>query len=268
MRRAATERGRGGRATASSSGLRSAVGLLCVVGGPARPSAGAVAWFGPVGATLGATLGAAWWALRLGLPPTVAAAVVVALDLGLTGMLHFDGLVDAADGLVPHLSREKRLAVMAEPTVGAFGVLAGAMALVLRVVALSSIRGPGLAASVLLLGGLALLSRSVMGFVVARLDYAPGGGGFPERFGAVTAGRDEQERVPAWPAVAGGLLALAALVAYGPSAGAAAWAAALVGSGVVVWLARRRLGGYTGDVLGAAGVLGETLGLVLAAAKW
>jgi cobalamin synthase len=45
-------------------------------------------------------------------------------------------------------------------------------------------------------------------------------------------------------------------------------AAELAGAGAVLYLAYRRLGGYTGDVLGAAGLLGETLALVLASAKW
>jgi adenosylcobinamide-GDP ribazoletransferase len=54
----------------------------------------------------------------------------------------------------------------------------------------------------------------------------------------------------------------------GATAGAAAAVAAVVGFAAVIGLGQRRLGGYTGDVLGAAGVVGETLGLVAASAHW
>jgi adenosylcobinamide-GDP ribazoletransferase len=66
-----------------------------------------------------------------------------------------------------------------------------------------------------------------------------------------------------------GLVASAVGLAYWHAAAApAVLAAELVGAGAVLYLAHRRLGGYTGDVLGAAGLLGETLALVLASAKW
>ena len=57
-----------------------------------------------------------WWA------PALAAALTVAVDLVLTGALHLDGLADTADGLLPHLDRARRLAVMAAPDVGAFAI--------------------------------------------------------------------------------------------------------------------------------------------------
>ena len=102
-------------------------------------------------------LGLLWWAAARAWPPLVAAALVVVADLALTGMLHFDGLVDSADGLLPHLERERRLEVMREPTVGAFGLGVGAAALVLRWAALAV-----LAPSILLLVGVWAASRSAM----------------------------------------------------------------------------------------------------------
>ncbi len=61
-----------------------------------------------IGAGIGLTLGGVWWmADRLWAAP-VAAAIVVAADLALTGMLHFDGLVDSADGLLPPLADPAR----------------------------------------------------------------------------------------------------------------------------------------------------------------
>jgi adenosylcobinamide-GDP ribazoletransferase len=69
-----------------------------------------------------------------------------------------------------------------------------------------------------------------------------------------------------------GLYGLIASVSLGAFAGGrvqeAAVASVFVGAFGVALLARRRIGGFTGDVLGAAGVIGETVALVLAAAKW
>jgi cobalamin synthase len=62
--------------------------------------------------------------------------------------------------------------------------------------------------------------------------------------------------------------AVAVAAAWKVPAGPVAAGAAVVGAGLVVAWARRQLGGFTGDVLGAAGVVCETVGLVVASAKW
>ena len=112
--------------------MRRALAFLTPLGGPVAPSPSALAWFPVVGALLGLGLGGVWWlADRLWAAP-VAAAVVVAADLALTGMLHFDGLVDSADGLLPPLVAERRLEVMADPAAGAFGVGVAVVVLLLR----------------------------------------------------------------------------------------------------------------------------------------
>lgn len=116
-------------------GARQALAFLTPVGGAVTPTPAALAWFPLVGLALGSAVGGVWWGADQLWPPAVAAAVVVVADIGLTGMLHLDGLVDAADGLLPHLSPARRLEVMAEPTVGAYGVVAGVAVVVLRVVA-------------------------------------------------------------------------------------------------------------------------------------
>ena len=54
-------------------------------------------------------------------PVAVAAVVAVAVDAAVTGCLHLDGLADAADGLIPPVSRSRRFEIMADPRVGAFG---------------------------------------------------------------------------------------------------------------------------------------------------
>ena len=233
--------------------MRDAFALLTTFGRRGgRLRAGALAWFPLVGVTLGAGLGCVWWASERLWPRLVAAALTVAADLALTGALHLDGLADAADGLLPHAPRERRLEIMRDPGVGAFGVAVVGVVLMLRVTALSS-RRP----SILLLAGIWCAARATVASVPRLVPYARETGiASPLLDGA-----------RGWPALlvvpAAGLAALGAGIA-----GAVAVAAGTLAAVGIVALSRRRLGGFTGDVLGAAIVVAETLALVVAAAKW
>jgi len=232
---------------------REAVGFLTPLGGAATPSPGALAWFPVVGAGMGLVLGGVWWGASELWAGPVPAAVVVAVDLGLTGMLHLDGLVDSADGLLPPLERGRRLDVMADPSAGAFGVGAAVTVLLLRWASLAA-----LAPSAPLLGALWCASRLAMAGFARSVPYArPGGlaGAFLE-----SAGRG---RLP----VVGILLGAVLVGLDGFDAVVGVAVLAVVSAGVVA-LAVRRIGGFTGDVLGAAGIVGETLGLLAAAARW
>lgn len=232
--------------------MRRALAFLTPLGGAAAPSPAALAWFPVVGAVLGLGLGAVWWLADLLWAAPVAAAVVVAADLALTGMLHFDGLVDAADGLLPPLDRGRRLEVMADPATGAFGVGAAVAVLLLRWASLAA-----LAPSPALLGALWCASRFAMAGFSRTVPYARQTGLASAFMGP--AGR----RLP----VAGiGLGAV--LVALGGGDAVLAVAVLGVAAAGVVALAVRRVGGFTGDVLGAAGMVGETAGLLAAAARW
>lgn len=72
-------------------------------------------------------------------PPLVAAALTVAVGLALTGLLHLDGLIDSADSLLAPMPCDRRLAVMCEPTIGAFGVVAAVAVCLLRFSASASL---------------------------------------------------------------------------------------------------------------------------------
>jgi adenosylcobinamide-GDP ribazoletransferase len=183
----------------------------------------------------------------------VAAAIVVAADLALTGLLHVDGLADSADGLLPHLDRARRLEVMAAPDVGAFGVAAVVAVLLLRWAALATT-----APSPLLLGGLWCASRTAMAVAARKVPYARPGGLASAFLGGRTLST----------ALIGAVLATGLAFAGPGVAGIAAVAGVVVGAAGVVALARRRIGGFTGDVLGASGMVGETTGLLVAAARW
>ena len=236
--------------------MRRAVAFLTPVGGAVAPSPGAVPWFPVVGALLGAAVGSVWWAADQLWPPAVAAALAVAADLALTGLLHADGLADSADGLLPPLERERRLDVMADPRSGAFGVVTLVVVVLLRWTAFASSEP-----SVLLVAGLWCASRTVMAVALLALPYARPGG---------LAGSFRGGRVRPAPVAAAGLGGAAVMAAIGAGlpAGLAAVAAVAAGGALVLWLAQRRIGGYTGDVLGATGMVGETAGLVVAAARW
>ena len=233
--------------------MRRALAFLTPLGGPAAPSPSALRWFPAVGAALGLGLGLVWAAADRLWPALVAAAVVVAADMALTGMLHLDGLVDAADGLLPHLPPERRLEVMDRPDAGAFGMGAAGAALLLRWSALAT-----MPPAPLLLAGLWCLSRTAMAVAATTRPYARPDG-LATAFLGASLGR---------VAVAG---AGAAVVASYAGRGGPGVAAVIVAAGAaagVVALAQRRLGGFTGDVLGAAGMVGETAGLLVAAGRW
>ena len=246
------------------NGLTGALSFLTIVGGGRAPSVRATRWFPLVGLMLGAATGGIWWCLRRVLPAAPTAAVVVVADLVLTGMLHFDGLADAGDGLLAPMDRARRLQVMAEPHVGAFGVVAVGAVLLLRWSALSV-----LTALPLLLTGLWCLSRAGMTLCLSLLPYVRPGG----LAGAFRGTQDGRARTVNLIAGAVGLLVgvgivIASRPAGSLAGGAVAAATGCVGFAAVTGLGVRRLGGYTGDVLGAAGVVAETLGLVVASARW
>jgi adenosylcobinamide-GDP ribazoletransferase len=233
--------------------VRRALSFLTPFFGAKEPSPTAVLWFPVVGAGLGAVIGCVWWLADRLWPPMVTGGLVVVADLALTGMLHFDGLVDSADGLLPHLDTERRLAVMAEPGIGAFGVAVGVMALAMRAAAFAVMRP-----SLLLVAGLWCASRTLMAVTMTRVPYARSEGGLASAFLGV--------RVR--PIAAEGVLSAVVLAAlWRPFPGALAVLAGLAAGIGVVRLAQRRIGGFTGDVLGAAGMVCETVGLIVAA-RW
>ena len=233
--------------------MRSALSFLTPFAGARAPTPTALLWFPIVGALLGFSVGGVWHLADWIWPPLVAAALVVLADLAVTGMLHFDGLVDSGDGLLPHLTPERRLAVMAEPTAGAFGMGVGIVTLALRGAALATLRP-----SALLLAGLWCGSRTLMAAAIMHVPYARPEGGLADAF--MTA------RVR--PVAAEGVLSAVVLAAlWKPVPGAVSVLVGLAAGLAVVQLAQRRIGGFTGDVLGAAGMVAETVGLV-AAAGW
>ena len=238
--------------------MLAALGFLTPFGPARAPNQTTLRWFPLVGAAAGAIVGLVWWAASKGWHgPLVPAALAVATDLVLTGMLHVDGLADSADGLLPHLSRERRLQVMSEPDVGAFGLAATVAVLLLRFAAFGALR-PDIA----LVVGVWCVSRSLMVAAMLVLPYARPTGGLATAFlGGRVAGS-------ALAASAGAAAGASLAVWAGGTPAAAGVGAAVVAVAAILWVARRRLGGFTGDVLGAAVVVSETAALLVAGVRW
>jgi adenosylcobinamide-GDP ribazoletransferase len=234
-----------------------AVAFLTPFGRARVPTARTLDVLPVVGALIGLAVGGVWWAAdRLWAAP-VAAALTVATDAAFTGCLHLDGLADSADGLLPPLDRERRLTVMRDPAVGAFGAVTLLVVLLLRVTALASVHP-----APLVIGALWCASRTAMALIARTMRYARDTGGLVSAFG--TDGPGARRVVPL---LAGAALAVPlALLGQGWH-GLIALAVAAAGAALVAALARARLGGCTGDVLGAAGVLAETAGLIALAAR-
>jgi adenosylcobinamide-GDP ribazoletransferase len=199
-----------------------------------------------VGLVLGAVLGGVSLGLRaLGAPFFLTGAATVALGVLLTRGLHVDGLADTVDALGSYRDREGALAVMKRPDVGAFGVAAIVLALLVQAAGIAAVLGRPWWA---VLAGLATIAGSGR-LAVAWACRRGVPAARPEGLGALVAGS------VGWPApVAGSVLVAAVAVAAVPGRpwqGPVAVAAALCAAVALVRHAGRRFGGITGDVLGA-----------------
>lgn len=211
------------------------------------PPMGAAVWAYPLaGVAMGALMAAALW-VTAGLPPLAGALIAVAVGMVATGALHEDGLADLADSFGGQ-TRERRLEIMKDSRVGSFGVLALIVAVGLKVVLIAD-------AAPLAVIGMAALSRCLLPVLMATQPQARAGG-----LGARAAEALRPATVAAGAAIG---LAVAALTVPGWLVVAVAMAA---GAAAVAWVARRQIGGITGDVLGAAQMVAEIAGWLALAA--
>lgn len=206
------------------------------------PLARAVWAFPLIGAGVGALAAAP---LALGAPPLLAAALGVALAVWSTGGLHEDGLADFADGMGGR-DREARLAIMRDSRIGAYGAMTLILALMLRVAAMVALP----AAAVILSGavGRTALVAVMAALPPARADGLSQGAGRPPRGAVIGAGAM--------------LVVITALTAPGAVPTLAALTAATLATALIAAKARSRLGGQTGDVLGAVAASAEIAALV------
>jgi adenosylcobinamide-GDP ribazoletransferase len=235
-----------------------AFAFLTLLGRGAMPDQRSLRWFGAVGVVVGAVCGLVRWGAGGWWPPAIAAALTVAADLALTGLLHLDGLADTADGLLPPMERGRRLTVMATPGVGAFALGAVGVVLLLRWTALTTMPISGWH-WVALLAGTWCGARTAMAVIITAVPYARPRGGMATAFRGAS---------PWLPLLIGLPLAVVGATTGRGVGGVVGLAAGALGAAAVTGLARARLGGFTGDTAGAAGLVFETVALVVAAARW
>lgn len=243
------------------SDVMSAFALLSRLPLPNHRATGAAsAWAWPlVGAVLGA-FGAALAsaALWLGVTPGVTAVMVLALSAMLTGGLHEDGLSDTADGLYGGWTKARRLEIMKDSRVGSYGVLALVLVILARWAGLTAVlvySGP-LHSHWAALVATGAVSRAPMTLVMALLPNARGAG---------------LSHATGQPSPATALVALALATAI--AAALTGWTAAslmLAALGAAILLsvvALRKIGGQTGDILGATQQLAEVACLTVLSAR-
>jgi adenosylcobinamide-GDP ribazoletransferase len=238
------------------SGLRTAWIFLTRIpmgDDPAPDGTRAVPWFPVVGAIVGAMAAAVWAGAGELVSPLPAAALAVTAAALVTGAFHHDGLADMADGFGGGWDREQRLRIMKDSRHGTYGVMALVCIVVLQVSALAA-HGPAQGAAALIAAH--ALGRAGAIALLAIMPHAADAG--------LGAGHARGARQPS--AVVGslaGLVIAVAVVGLAAIVAAAVVAAVVAACGV---LAMRKIGGGTGDVLGAAEQLGETAVLLTTAA--
>ena len=217
-----------------------------------RTMADSVMWIPLVGGLIGLAVAAVYAGMISVVAPIVGSSVAIAFGVILTGALHEDGLADTADAFAGGSGRDQVVRILKDPAHGSYGGLALVLSVVIRVAALSSL---GMVAAFIVLPAVHALSRGAAIGLIAVLPPATG-----EGLGAAHAQPGVRARV-------GGGLTLALAV----GALTLGWwvlvfgLAATLAASMIGLLARSKIEGYTGDVLGATQQVAEIVLLVIGA---
>ena len=206
---------------------------------------GAVRYFPAIGLIIGASGAAVMWLAALVLPAPLPAILSTAVTLLMTGAIHEDGLADTADGLGGGATRERALEIMKDPRVGVFGAIALMLMLLLKIATLSLM--PLLTAMAALVAAHAF-SRFCAVLVIFASRYV----GSADRSRAAPV----VEQVKIGDVIVAALFGLPALALCGPRVLVAILVALMSVALLTRWCVRR-IGGYTGDTLGATQQLAE-----------
>ncbi len=209
-------------------------------------------YFPLVGVVVAAIAAGVYYAAALALPAPVAAVLSTAASIYMTGAFHEDGFADTCDGLGGGMTKERALEIMRDSRVGAYGAIGIVCMLATKLSALA-VLPPRVAVAALFVAH--PLSRLAATALIWKLDYVRGEG---------KAKPLAQQMTNAEFAIAALTCALpaACILATGAMTPAAVLAAIVAAAIAALWLGRlfvRRLGGYTGDCLGAVQQLAEAL---------
>lgn len=226
------------------------------VGHSAAQLQGTARYFSLVGVLVGGVGALTFWTTSLILPAPLPAILSTAATVLLTGALHEDGLADTFDGLGGGATRERTLEIMKDPRIGTFGVLALVLTLLIKIAALNVM--PVAIAPFALIAGHAF-SRACAISLLFVSNYV---------------GSPEQSRArPVARTMSSGEFFVATVVGVVPMLGCGIYGIVAGLVALPVWLTlthwfNRRLGGFTGDTLGATQQLTEIAFYVGVLASW
>ncbi|MCD2519621.1 adenosylcobinamide-GDP ribazoletransferase [Massilia sp. G4R7] len=218
-------------------------------------------YFPLVGVVVGAIGAAVYAAATLALPTPVAAVLSTAATIYITGAFHEDGFADTCDGLGGGMTRERVLEIMKDSRVGAYGAIGGVCMLGTKVTTLAMLPAASAIAALLLAHP---LSRLCATSLIWRMEYA-------RAEGKAKPLAERMSTAEFCIAVFTVVLMAGLLFAAGAIAAQAILAAFVSCVLATWWLARkfaRRIGGYTGDCLGAVQQLAEAVAYIAILATW
>ncbi len=203
-------------------------------------------YFPLVGVLIGTIAAGVFWLTGQILPQSTAAGLALVVSIMVTGALHEDGLADTCDGIGGGWTREARLEIMKDSHIGTYGVLSLIIVTAARWLALWHLFDIGAGTATAALVAACTLSRASMPSLMANLPHARTTG-LSHSVGATS-------KSTAW--IAWGIALLAAFVLTGWGV---FWAAIWAGIATlgIARLARHKIGGQTGDTLGAAQQVSE-----------
>jgi adenosylcobinamide-GDP ribazoletransferase len=213
----------------------------------AGDSGRASVWYPFVGLVIGGLTWLIWMGTTRLFPAPVAGILTLVLWVTLTGGLHLDGLADCCDGLLASASIERRLEIMKDPRLGAFGGIGLILVLLLKAATLSTLT-PTTSFGIILAASLARWCILPAGLMpLARVSGL---------------GADFAAGFHRWYIFVGAIIPLAMALALG-TRGVISLLAGLIATALVLSLAKTRIGGVTGDVFGLVVEVVETVSLLV-----
>ena len=231
-------------------------------------------WFPVVGLCIGVFLSICSVLFSAFFPPFIVYALVIVASIAVTGALHLDGLADACDGVWGGKDKESRLSIMKDSRIGSFGAIGLICLLGLKYAGLAGVGGVttrGHALYAVILTKLSIPLSPLWVSVIPALLVMPVMGRWSQVFAAALSpyarsksgtGSFIVEDATAWKALCATILPLALLWFFYALPGFALFAAIVVFVLIWSWHIKKKIGGMTGDTLGATNELVELVFLL------
>ena len=222
--------------------------------------ASAVRGFPIVGLIVGLFSGLVFWlATAFGIGANIAGFLSITASFAITGGLHEDGLADVADGFGGGWSRERKLEIMRDSSIGTYGTFALIVSVAIRGLGYGQIIGndASLLQTLLVFTAIGALSRTPMVYMMYKLNAARTDGR------AVEAGRPSKTAMMSTIIIGAGSAFLFILFSIGFSPAVLILFSAMAAYSLIQYICLAQIGGYTGDVLGALQQISEVFSIIL-----